>query len=76
LGARVPAIMGSDIGHWDVPEFDSPLAEAFELVEHGILDEDALRDYLFTHSVQLYASLDPTFFEGTVIEREAARVIG
>jgi hypothetical protein len=35
-----------------------------------------LRDYLFTHSVQLYASLDPTFFHGTVIEQDAGSVIG
>ncbi|TMK58781.1 MAG: amidohydrolase [Actinobacteria bacterium] len=75
LGARVPAIMGSDIGHWDVPEFDSPLAEAYELLEHGILDADELRDYLFTHSVQLYGSLNPNFFVGTTIEREAASVL-
>jgi predicted TIM-barrel fold metal-dependent hydrolase len=75
LGARLPAIMGSDIGHWDVPDFDSPLAEAYELVEDGVLDHDQLRDYLFTNSVQLYGSLNPQFFAGTVVEREAAAVL-
>ena len=67
--------MGSDIGHWDVTEFDSPLAEAHELVERGILDDAQLRDYLFVHSVELYASLDPTFFVGTTVEREAGEVL-
>jgi predicted TIM-barrel fold metal-dependent hydrolase len=75
LGARVPAIMGSDIGHWDVPVFDAPLSEAYELVEDGILDHDQLRAYLFTNSVELYGSLNPQFFAGTVIEREAVAVL-
>jgi predicted TIM-barrel fold metal-dependent hydrolase len=72
LGARLPAIMGSDIGHWDVPEFDSPLAEAYELVDDGILDEAQLREFLFTNSVALYGASNPGFFTGTVIERETA----
>ena len=76
LGARLPAIMGSDIGHWDVPVFDSPLAEAYELVEHGILGYEELRDFLFTNSVQLYASLNPEFFRGTAVEHEAAQALG
>ena len=74
-GHRVPAIMGSDIGHWDVTHFDSPLAEAYELVELGILDDAQLRDYLFTHSVELYASLNADFFTGTTVEAEAAAVL-
>jgi hypothetical protein len=72
LGARLPAIMGSDIGHWDVPEFDSPLAEAYELVEHGILDEAQLREFLFTNSVDFYGALNSDFFAGTVVERDVA----
>jgi predicted TIM-barrel fold metal-dependent hydrolase len=72
LGARLPAIMGSDIGHWDVPEFDSALAEAYELVEHGILDEAQLREFLFTNSVDFYGALNSDFFAGTVVERDVA----
>jgi predicted TIM-barrel fold metal-dependent hydrolase len=75
FGARVPAIMGSDIGHWDVPVFESPLAEAYQLVERGILDEQSFRDFVFTNSVRCYASLNPQFFRGTVIEREAAAAL-
>jgi hypothetical protein len=75
LGARVPAFFASDLGHWDVPEFDEPLAEAFELVERGILDADQLRDFLFVNPVRFYASLNPTFFAGTAIEKEAADVL-
>jgi predicted TIM-barrel fold metal-dependent hydrolase len=71
LGARVPAMFGSDIGHWDVPVFDTPLAEAYELVEHGILDDDVFRDYVFTNAVRCYGSLNPRFFAGTAVEAEA-----
>jgi hypothetical protein len=28
LGAQLPAMFASDLGHWDVPDFDRPLAEA------------------------------------------------
>lgn len=71
LGARVPAIMGSDIGHWDVPDFSEPLEEAWELVEKGILDEAQFRDFVFGHSVELYAGANPDFFAGTALESAA-----
>jgi hypothetical protein len=63
--------MGSDIGHWDVPDFSEPLEEAWELVEHGLLDEDQFRDFVFTNQVKLYG-VDPDFFRGTVIESATA----
>jgi predicted TIM-barrel fold metal-dependent hydrolase len=68
LGALVPAFFASDLGHWDVPEFDEPLEEAFELVERGILGVDQLRAFVFDNPVRFYASLDPDFFAGTAIE--------
>ena len=76
LGALVPAFFASDLGHWDVPEFDEPLEEAFELVERGILDLNQLRQFLFENPVRFYASLNPTFFSGTAIAGEAAAVLG
>ena len=72
LGALVPAIFASDLGHWDVPDFDEPLEEAYELVERGILDADSLRAFVFTNPLRFYSSLDPEFFKGTAIESEAA----
>ena len=35
LGARLQAIIGSDMSHWDVPDMLEPIAEAYELLEHG-----------------------------------------
>lgn len=75
LGALVPAFFASDLGHWDVPEFDEPLHEAFELVEHGILDVAQLRDFVFANPVRFYASLDPAFFAGTAVESAAGAVM-
>jgi predicted TIM-barrel fold metal-dependent hydrolase len=75
LGALVPAFFASDLGHWDVPEFDEPLEEAFELVERGILEADQLRDFLFGNPVRFYGSLDPDFFSGTTIERAASAAL-
>jgi predicted TIM-barrel fold metal-dependent hydrolase len=72
---RVMAMMGSDLGHWDVPTFDAPLADAYELCERDILSRDDLRDFVFTHPVRCYASLNPAFFAGTTIERQAADAI-
>jgi predicted TIM-barrel fold metal-dependent hydrolase len=75
LGARVPAMMGSDIGHWDVPEFDSPLGEAHELVERGILDADSFKEFVFTNPLRCYGGPNPDFFADTVVGREAAAAL-
>jgi predicted TIM-barrel fold metal-dependent hydrolase len=72
LGARIPAFFASDLGHWDVPDFDEPLEEAYELVERGILDEEAFREFVCTNPLRFYSSLDPEFFAGTTIEATAA----
>ena len=72
LGARIPAFFASDLGHWDVPDFDEPLEEAYELVERGILDEAELREFVFTNPLRFYSSLAPEFFAGTTVESTAA----
>ncbi len=73
-GAKVTALLGSDLGHWDVPDFDAPLEEAYELIEDGILDADQFREFVFTNPVKFYGSLNPDFFTGTAVEHEAAAV--
>ena len=72
LGARVPAMFASDLGHWDVPDFDEPLEEAHELVERGILNPDSFREFVFTNPLRFYSSLDPTFFQGTTVGNATA----
>jgi predicted TIM-barrel fold metal-dependent hydrolase len=75
FGARLNAIFGSDIGHWDVPEMTTVLEEAYGLVEHGLLDEAAFRDFTFGHAARLHAGMNPAFFTGTVVETEVARLL-
>ncbi len=47
-GARLNAIFSSDIGHWDVPDMNDVLEEAYELVEHGLLDMNDFKEFTFT----------------------------
>jgi len=74
LGARLPAIFASDIGHWDVPDFSGVLSEAWELVEHGHLDLDGFRAFTFDNPVALWAGTNPHVFDGTVIA-DAVRAV-
>ena len=75
LGARLNAIFSSDIGHFDVPDMLGVLPEAYEMVEHGHITEDNFRDFTFTNPVTLHGGMNPKFFEGTVVEKQAAAVL-
>jgi predicted TIM-barrel fold metal-dependent hydrolase len=68
FGARLNAIFGSDIGHWDVPDMNDVLAEAHELVDKGIMSGNDFRDFVFTNPVRMWTALNPDFFKGTVVE--------
>jgi hypothetical protein len=72
LGARIPALFASDIGHWDVPDFRRVLEEAWELVEQGLLDAEGFRHFTFANPVRLWAGTNPGFFEGTSVEEAVA----
>jgi Amidohydrolase len=75
-GAKLNAIFSSDIGHWDVVDIRGVTAEAYELIEHGLLNEDEFRDFMFSNAARMWGSMNPNFFKGTVVEREAAKVLG
>jgi predicted TIM-barrel fold metal-dependent hydrolase len=68
-GARLRPIFGSDISHWDVPDMTEPVAEAYELVEHGLIGERDFRELMFLNPARLHAGMNPDFFAGTVCER-------
>ncbi len=74
LGAQLRAVMGSDLGHWDVPSFTLPLVEAYELVEHGILTDEQFEEFVCTNAVRFYAGAGTSFFAGTAVEGEVARI--
>jgi predicted TIM-barrel fold metal-dependent hydrolase len=75
FGARLNAIFGSDIGHFDVPDMRMCLPEAWELVEDELITKDDFRDFTFANAVRLWGSQNPRFFEGTAVAKEAAVVL-
>jgi predicted TIM-barrel fold metal-dependent hydrolase len=75
FGAQLNAIYSSDIGHFDVIDMRDPLPEAYELVEDGHITEANFRDFVFENAVRLWGTQNPRFFEGTVVEKEAAAVL-
>ena len=68
FGAELKVMMGSDIAHWDVPDMSEVLAEAWEMVDHGWIDEDAFTRFTFVNPSRFYTGTNPSFFEGTVVE--------
>jgi predicted TIM-barrel fold metal-dependent hydrolase len=74
FGARLSALFGSDIGHWDVPDMTGVLAEAYEGVESGRLSTDDFRAFTFDNAARFYLRNNPRFFESTVLEGEISAV--
>jgi predicted TIM-barrel fold metal-dependent hydrolase len=73
--ARLNAIFSSDIGHWDVPDMTEVTAEAYELVEHGLITEDDFRHFVFANPARLWASMNPDFFKGTAVGCEVQQLL-
>ncbi len=66
-GARLGALFGSDVSHWDVTDMLEPLAEAWELVDRSLITRADFRDFTFANAVRLHAGPNPSFFRNTVI---------
>src|SRR5438477_2315018 len=75
MGARLNAIFSSDIGHFDVPDMADVVPEAYELVEHGLIDNNDFKDFMFTNAVRFWGEVNPEFFRGTVVEKQASEVL-
>jgi len=75
FGARMNAMLGSDIGHWDVTDMTTVIEEAYELVERELLSDEDFEAFVFANAVRLHAGMNPDFFKGTVVEADAARVM-
>jgi hypothetical protein len=76
MRARLNAIFSSDIGHFDVPDMTDVVPEAYELVEHGLINDRDFRDFMFENAVRFWGEVNPDFFKGTVVEKQAADVLG
>ena len=75
MNARLNALFSSDIGHFDVPDMTEVVPEAYELVEHGLITSDDFRDFMFGNAVRFWGEVNPDFFKGTVVEKQAAEVL-
>ena len=70
-GARLKAMLGSDIGHWDVPVMEHVLGEAWELVEQGHLTHADFRAFACDNAIELHTRNNSAFFDGTAVESYA-----
>ncbi len=74
-GVTLPAVFASDVGHWDVPDMRDVLPEAYELFEHGHMDEEQFRAFVFDNPVRLWTGANPEFFSGTVVEPAVSKAL-
>jgi len=65
---RLNAFYGSDIGHWDVPDMSECLEETTELVDHGLMSANELRQFVYATPREFWTANNPDFFKGTRIE--------
>lgn len=75
FGARLGAIYGSDLGHYDLIDMRDAAYEAWESVERGMLTEEDFRDFVFANPVRMHAGMNPDFFKGTVLEAAAEKIL-
>ena len=75
FGVRLNAMLGSDIGHFDVPDMREVVPKAFEMVEQELIDANGFRDFSFANAVRLHGGMNPDFFKGTVVEKAAADLL-
>jgi len=73
--ARLKAVYGSDIGHWDVPDMREVTSEAYEMVEKQLISEEDFRDFVFVNPVELWTGLNRKFFQGTAVENEVKQLL-
>jgi predicted TIM-barrel fold metal-dependent hydrolase len=76
MGARLNALFSSDIGHFDVPDMSDVVPEAYELVERGLITAEDFRDFMFENAVRFWGEVNPEFFKGTVVDKQAADALG
>jgi predicted TIM-barrel fold metal-dependent hydrolase len=75
FGAKFKAMIGSDIGHFDVTDASRVIATAHGLVDEKSLTDANFRDLAFVHPAELHAGMNPDVFKGTVVEDSVAALL-
>lgn len=73
--ARLKAMFGSDIGHWDVPDITRSVNPSYDLVEDGIITQEDFRDFVYVNPVMMHAEMNPDFFKGTAVESAVDKLL-
>ncbi len=76
MGVRLRPVFSSDFTHFDVPDFNDVIPEAFEMVEKGFVTDQDFREFTFTNAARLHTRNNPDFFKGTVVEQAVADELG
>ena len=75
FGAKLGAVLSSDISHFDVPDMTEVLEEAWELVEEKGMSEEDFHAFTFGNAAKLWATLNSDFFKGTAVEKEVRQFL-
>jgi hypothetical protein len=75
FGAKLGAVLSSDISHFDVPDMTEVLEEAWELVEQRGMSAEDFYAFTFSNPIRLWTTLNPDFFKGTIVENAVRRWI-
>jgi len=67
MGVRLRPVFSSDFTHFDVPDFEDVIPEAFEMVERRYVTEQDFREFTFSNAARLHTRNNPAFFDGTVV---------
>ncbi|MBM3341423.1 MAG: amidohydrolase [Betaproteobacteria bacterium] len=76
MGVRLRPIFSSDFTHFDVPDFNDVIPEAYEMVEHKWVTEQDFREFTFANAARLHTRNNPDFFKGTLVEGAVADELG
>ncbi len=72
MGIRLRPVFSSDFTHFDVPDFNDVIPEAYEMLERRYVTEQDFREFTFTNAALLHTRNNRNFFMGTVVEKAVA----
>jgi predicted TIM-barrel fold metal-dependent hydrolase len=75
LGTSLNAFFSSDTGHWDVPDANEVVVEAYELVEKELLNLEQFRRFTYENIATMYTDVNPKFFNRTTVEAPVTSLI-
>ena len=76
MGVRLRPVFSSDFTHFDVPDFEDVIPEAYELLERKYVTEQDFREFTFLNAARLHTRNNPAFFAGTVVEKAVKDELG